>query len=172
MHAELLHLRNDIQLLKKHFLGHKPIVCLFHVVFLFCSCTPGAAFTSERKTSLLSNLHYRFLLQPCFLNMLSQRPRLICSDAGLIEVRTGWAITKCTLKIDVITTRIVQCRVPQEKHCSRVKSNAITSVAVHSTVSTQGTIFFFVTRTGFWPKLVMVIAVYKLGYGPTRSNFY
>ena len=34
---------------------------------------------------------------------------------GLIEVRTGWAITECTLKINVITTRIVRCR---EKNCS------------------------------------------------------
>ena len=40
---------------------------------------------------------------------------LLSLEQGLIEVRAGWATTKCTLKIDVTTTRIVRCRVPQEK---------------------------------------------------------
>ena len=68
------------------------------------------------------------------------------STLGLIEVRAGWAITKCTLKIDVITTRIVRCRVPQEKkHCWGVQRynecNHLRRCPSH--VSTEGTVCLF-----------------------------
>ena len=63
--------------------------------------------------------------------------------------------------IDVITTRIVRSRVPQEyiivqEH--KVILNAITSVAVHPTFQLRE---LFVLVAGFWPKLITVISVYK-----------